>query len=167
MWRPGLAALAALAAAVGAGAQSAPIPALCRGQPISDIEIRTHSPFEGKQSPWWQAPIRWVSSLGSTTEPSVIRRYLILQPGMPCEERRRRESERLLRAQPFIARASIRTFEDGRGGVRLLVETTDEVSTVVGAGASGPRLTGLRLGDRNIAGSATSVVAEWQDGEFR
>jgi hypothetical protein len=167
MWRIGLAALMAVATAVGAGAQVPGIPASCRGQMISDIEIRTHSPFEGKGNPWWQAPIRWASALSTTTEPSVIRRYLILQPGMPCDERRRAESERLLRVQPFIARSSIRAFDDGRGGVRLVVETTDEVTTVIGAGASGPRLTGLRLGDRSVAGSGTSVVAEWRDGELR
>ncbi|MGI9076182.1 MAG: hypothetical protein ACR2G6_02490 [Gemmatimonadaceae bacterium] len=151
----------------GSNAQAEGEKAVCNGQIISDIEINTRPPYEPKHKKWWTIPIRLANSLHATTDESVIRRYLILERGMQCSEFRRAESERILRVQPYLASAEIRTLSDGQGGVRLYVETVDELTTIVGAGASGAHLTGLRLGDRNVGGSATSIIAQWRQSDLR
>ena len=49
------------------------------------------------------------------TRPEVIRAYLRVQVGSRCTEVDRSESERLLRAQRFIASATVRAVPDGPG----------------------------------------------------
>ena len=65
-----------------------------------------------------------------------MRRFLIVEPGQACDDRRRSESERLLRAQPFIASASVNAYDDGNGGVIIVAQTTDELTTIIDAGTS-------------------------------
>ena len=67
----------------------------------------------------------------------MIRRYLALQLGDRCTEVRRAESERILRAQPFLADATVLAYDDGQGGVTLNVTTVDEVSLILGVGIGG------------------------------
>ena len=81
-------------------------------------------------------PIRVASSLHVTTNPIVIRRWVLLPVGKPCDERRRAESERILRTQPYIAQASVRAVADTGGTVFILVETTDEYTPVLATGGS-------------------------------
>ena len=98
-----------------------------------------------------------------TTQPDVIKRFLLLDRGQPCDEPRRAESERILRAQTFIADAMIQALADDRGGVDLEVRTIDEVSLVASATlkAQFPLLTGLRLGNANIAGMGIFGAGSW------
>jgi hypothetical protein len=141
----------------------------CVGQPISDVQVQIKPPYYARNGKWWETPIGIVTSLHKNTRPDVVRRFLLLDTGQPCDEQRRAESERILRAQPFLADASIRTFDDGNGGVILVVQTTDELTPIFGANASGkaPYLTYLKAGDGNIGGTARSFSVEWGDGRFR
>lgn len=86
---------------------------------------------------------------------------------MACSELRRLESERILRAQPYLADATVTAFPDDAGGVYLSVVTVDEISLVVGGGGSGatPYLRSFRLGEENVMGEATSVVGQWRYSE--
>ncbi len=154
-------------AAAEAAAQDEGTRVRCGGQRVTDIQVRADPPFVGTERAWWQKPIRVLNSLHSTTDLSVILGYIILEPGDICSERQRAESERILRAQPFLASASVATVSDGAGGVRLVVETRDEVSTVLSVSARGAMLTGLTFGNRNLRGSATYGAIRWQKGEFR
>ncbi len=108
-----------------------------------------------------------LAALHATTNPSVIGRFLALRRGMPCNELRRVESERILRGQPFIADATITPRLDEAGGVYLSVVTHDELSLVVGAGGSGssPYVKSFRLGEQNLMGEAISIVAQWRYSE--
>jgi hypothetical protein len=139
----------------------------CNGEIISDVSIVTRPPTEGLGTRWWEAPLRFATDLHVTTEPGVIRRFLIVKEGRPCIERERAESARILRAQHFLANASITAIPDTSGTVSLIVETRDELTPVVGGSTSGARLTSLKLGEGNLLGSATSVVGEWRDGRVR
>jgi hypothetical protein len=107
-----------------------------------------------------------VTAVHTTTHPELIRRFLLLRPGDPCDELRRAESERILRAQPFIAEASVRPVLAPDGGVILDVETSDEVAVVIGAaaGAGSPPLRFVRLGDANLSGQGIYTAADWRDG---
>lgn len=140
----------------------------CRGQPISDIAIRREGPFVGDISKRWRWLGERVEALHTTTREDVIRRFLFLNIGDACTELRRTESERVLRAQPFIADATVTAYEDGTGGVWLDVVTTDELSIIItasGRGAS-PRPAVLKVGDGNVAGEAVMAWVEWRDGAF-
>ncbi|HET7585477.1 MAG TPA: hypothetical protein VFK13_11255 [Gemmatimonadaceae bacterium] len=141
----------------------------CEGQRIRAIEITTLPPYNGALNRWWEAPIRWAAALHSTTRPEVVRGFLVLHEGDACTERRREESERALRIQPFIASAEVRARSDGAGGVVLVVVTRDELTPVARASTSpeSPFLDQLQLGDGNVMGSGMYAAAEWRDGVVR
>jgi hypothetical protein len=107
-----------------------------------------------------------VAAVHTTTNPDLIRRFMLLRAGDACDELRRAESERILRAQPFIAEASVRVVPSDSGGVIIDVQTADEISFVVGAagGKGTPPLRFVRLGDANISGEGIYAAADWRDG---
>lgn len=167
---PLIVALVVLAVAGPAGAQEEGVPVACAGQTISKIEIVPVPPYAGsEEGPWWKTPVRLANDIHVTTLPSVIHRFLIVHQGEPCVERERTESERILRAQPFIAQAEITARADGKGGVILHVQTRDELTPVLGAHASSdsPYLSGVKLGDGNLLGSGMYAAAEWREGRLR
>src|SRR5678815_522925 len=109
-------------------------PVACKGERVSRIDINPNPPFRINGNAIWQRAGRFAGRLHGTTRPPVILRYLALQLGDACTEVRRAESERILRAQPFIADATVLAYADGNGGVSLNVTTVDEVSILVGMG---------------------------------
>ena len=139
----------------------------CKGQIISRIEVSARPPFEVKGSSLQRRLARQLTAVHATTNPDVILRFLALRPGMACTELRRQESERILRAQPYLADASVSAYPDISGGVYLSVVTVDEVSLVIGGGGSGaePYLRNIRLGEENLMGEATSVIGKWRYSE--
>lgn len=159
-----LAALAALAAgAPRATAQTLSYGAKCEGQTISEIIVRPLAPIEHPTGNWWESPAKLANSTHATTRPEVIIALLLLQPGDKCDEFRRTESERVLRAQPFIADAHIEVYVDTAQEVRLVVNTQDEFSFIFAARFSGrsPFVTSLTVGDGDLSGSGTSLAANW------
>ena len=174
--RPRRAALLALAAAAGtmpliARAQSVPLkstppkiqPARCAGEYVASITVLTLPPLSHPPQNWWETPVSRMTSTHPATQPEVISALLVLQPGDKCTEFQLEESERVLRAQPFIADAHIVVIPDTSGTVALVVHTEDEFSLIVGAKFSGasPFVTSLTLGDGNLGGSGNSVAANW------
>ncbi|HEU4643262.1 MAG TPA: hypothetical protein VFS44_12480 [Gemmatimonadaceae bacterium] len=155
--------------AAGARAQVTGTNVPCNGQPVSEVQVSTKPPYYPKNGKWWETPLGIMASIHVDTRPDVIRRFLLLGPGMACDERLRSESERILRAQPFIADANIRAFDDGQGGVILSVQTTDELTPIVGmrTSASSPYLTSLKLGEGNLLGTGRLVSAQWGSGAIR
>jgi hypothetical protein len=162
-----MAGVLAIAAAEARAQDIVEIPVLCAGQPISDIEVRARGPFERQDTPWYRAPLRLLAELHSTTRPSVVRRYLLVRHGEPCTEQRLRETERLLRTYPFFASARVGAYDDGQGGVKVIVVTTDELTTVLTAGFRGSRPTALALGERNVGGTGTEIIGAWRDEDVR
>lgn len=108
-----------------------------------------------------------LARLHTTTAPSVIRSFILLRPGDVCSALRRSESERILRAMPFIAEASVTAYADG-DAVRIEVVTVDEPSMVADAGVrrGAPFLTRLTLGSANFRGNAVYTSLQWRDGGF-
>ncbi len=141
----------------------------CRGQEISAVEVITRAPYEENGNRWWGAPIRFITQLHVTTRENVVRRYLLLGAGDRCVERLRAESERLLRAQPYLADARITVLSDAAGGVVLRVVTTDELTASLGvrADTDAPWLTGFAIGEGNVGGRAMRVYGGWREGRDR
>ena len=149
--------------------KSAPLPAnsvLCTGQKISDIIVLTQPPYTSRLPGDLEIFRRIVRKLHTNTRDIVIRRYLLLNVGDPCDEVRRAESERIMRAQPFLVDARVLAFADGHGGVRLEVTTRDEFSLLVEptVALKSPNLRALRLGESNFGGNAMYAAANWRDG---
>lgn len=142
-------------------------PVTCKGERISRIDINANPPFRIKGNRIWERAGRFAARQHVTTREQVIRRYLALQPGDACTEIRRAESERILRAQPFIADATVLAYPDGNGGVTLTVTTVDEVSLILGAGvtAASPHIRSILLGEDNLLGSAVRLEGQWRKGQ--
>lgn len=136
----------------------------CKGQIITRIEVHTRPPFDIEGSQVQQRLARRLTEIHATTNPEIIRRFLALKPGDRCTELRRSESERILRAQPYLADASVLTFADENGTVFISVLTVDEVSLILGGGGSSkpPYFRGFRLGDANLMGEAVSLDGSWR-----
>lgn len=135
----------------------------CRGQRIDSISIRTEAPTV--------TGLRRVPVLGNVvrqahvvTREEVVRRFLVLHVGERCTELRRTESERILRAQPFIADATIDVTNNARGGVNLDVHTTDEASMILSGavGSASPILQALRVGSGNLGGLGVATSLAWR-----
>ncbi|HJQ22157.1 MAG TPA: hypothetical protein VJ867_17600 [Gemmatimonadaceae bacterium] len=134
----------------------------CRGQRIDSIAITTEAPTV--------TGLRRVPVVGDVvreahvvTRPDVVRRFLLLRVGDRCRELRRAESERILRAQTFIADASIDVYTNRRGGVDLDVHTIDESSIILSGAISGsaPIVQGVRVGSANLAGMGVATSVAW------
>ncbi|MFN2565551.1 MAG: hypothetical protein ABR499_11165 [Gemmatimonadaceae bacterium] len=100
----------------------------------------------------WRRVARSLGLHHATTRESVVRRFVTLEVGRPCTEFRRAESERLLRAQPFLASATVRTVAEPSGGIRVEVETVDEVPALFDARLRRGEISALMAGNENIFG---------------
>lgn len=140
----------------------------CRGEVITDIEVRTYPPFVRGFLKRWQLVSRLVSATHVTTRPDVVRGFLLLDVGEECAEVRRAESERILRAQPYLAAVAIRPVPTGPGRVRLVVETVDEISMMgaLDVRSESPMLRMIGLGDGNLMGEAMLASAAWRAGTY-
>ncbi|MEX1185839.1 MAG: hypothetical protein WEA80_04560 [Gemmatimonadaceae bacterium] len=156
------------AAAAAQVAQREAVP--CAGQVITATEIDTRPPFPGADGTFIGRTGQAASKVHTTTRTETVRRYMALGLGDRCEELRRAESERILRAQPFISDATVVALSDGQGGVVLSVTTVDEISLIAGGSisASSPHVRSVKLGNRNFFGSGLQAEVRWEDGrEFR
>lgn len=156
-----------LMSAASAGAQNTAGLVACRGQRIDSITVDAQAPTV--------TGLRRVPVIGQVvrethvvTRADVIRGYLLLHVGQPCSELRRAESERILRAQPFIADATIEILRNDRGGVDVDVQTIDESSIVLsGAVASeAPTIRAIKGGSGNLSGLGVSTTASWRHQPF-
>ncbi len=138
----------------------------CAGQIITDIGVVTQPPYTTRLP----GDLKFISNLTRklhvNTKDAVVRRYLLLDVGEPCDEVRRAESERIMRAQPIFVDARITVQNDPRGGVRLEVVTRDEFSLFVEPNVTlgGPVFRGLKIGESNFAGGAVYGALQYANG---
>lgn len=140
----------------------------CSGETVNSIEIQSNPSFELSGPQFFQRFVTTARKLHSTTNPAIIRRYLALSVGSKCTELRRTESERILRAQPFLAEAYVSAYPDTAGGVRIVATTVDEVSLIVGGAVASksPAVRGFKFGEANLMGEAIYAAVEWKNRLF-
>ena len=144
----------------GAAAQ---LVAPCRGQRIDSIRVITSAPtVTGLRRVPLAGP--FVRSIHVVTRDEIVRGFLLLDVGDRCSELRRAESERILRAQPFLADADIVVLPSRRGGVLLEVRTIDDISIIFSGSVSGssPNVRSARLGSSNLAGLGITTAFGWK-----
>ena len=109
--------------------------AQCTGQRITEITVETRPPSYGGL--FARSPLlgRLASSLHTTTVPRLVESLVLLRKGDPCSALLRRETERLLRAQPYLADAALTIYADGPDAVRVEVVTDYDVSPNASVGS--------------------------------
>jgi hypothetical protein len=112
----------------------------------------------------WRKVARALGLHHATTRDGVIRRFVTLEVGQPCTEFRRAESERLLRAQPYLASANVRTVAEPSGGIRVEVETVDEVPAIFDARLRRGQPVSAMAGNENIFGRGIHAEARFERG---
>jgi hypothetical protein len=100
----------------------------------------------------------------TTTREGTILSFVLLEAGEECTEQKRAETERILRLQPFIADATVRTVPEPTGGVRVEVETTDEIPAVFGMRLRGITPSALRVGSGNVDGQGIHLSGRIERG---
>ena len=139
-------------------------PAACDGQLVSRVEIQPSPPPFSGAARKWRAIAHAVGLHHATTRPGVVSAFLSLAPGKPCTEFRRAESERVLRAQPFLSDASVRVVRDTGNSVAVIVETIDEIPVLVNGRFRGIMPEAFSLGNENIGGAALRVEGRVERG---
>jgi hypothetical protein len=112
----------------------------------------------------WRKVARALGLHHATTREGVIRRFVTLEVGQPCSEFRVAETERLLRAQPFLASANVRTVAEPTGGLRVEVVTVDEVPAIFDARLRRGQPFAATAGNENIFGSGVHAEARFERG---
>jgi hypothetical protein len=159
--------LVAVAAPLGVGGalsgQAVDSTLHCDGRGVLSVGVEAERPaFRGALG-WWRKIARSVGLHHQTTSLGLVRRFVTLDPGQACTEFRRSESERILRAQPFIADATVTATPVG-DSVRVDVSTVDEVPVVLGARLQGTNIRALNLGTMNFLGAGMHVEGRWEEG---
>ena len=159
---------AALAAALVALAAASPLTGqeVCDGRPIRTIRVGVSNIFSDDDS---LIP-GFVRGLGNTfhvrSHAETVQLDLLFHVGDPCDPRRLRETERLLRARPYLRSAVVVPLATADSGVDVLVETRDELSLEghlqVGAGGDSP-FKHVSLGEENLFGRGIRVQAQYTD----
>jgi len=137
----------------------------CNGDTVTAIVIRSRAPMAtGLVREARAVTSRVLHAPHEATRSAVVAAYLRLAVGDACTERDRLESERLLRAQPFIASAAVRVFPAGPGRVRVEVEVVDEIRPMAAAGVSHGTLSSLLLGTQDFQGRGLTLVGHAERG---
>lgn len=137
----------------------------CAGEIITRIDVHRYRP--SSQSATERAIAATSEAVGleqAPTAASVILAYVRLEPGQPCLEAERRDSERLLRAQKFIASAVITAVPDGANAVRIRVDVVDELPWVAGARFGDGGVRAVSLGTLNLMGRGVTLVGSAERG---
>jgi hypothetical protein len=138
--------------------------ASCDGRTVSEVVITPGDPSFLSFPQGLRPLARGVGLHHTTSRKETIARFVLLEAGEPCTERRRAESERILRRQPFLAEARVRAVPDPDGGVRIEVETIDEIPTVFGMRVRDFLPSALRFGNGNVDGRGLHLAGSVKRG---
>lgn len=131
------------------------------GTVVREVRVLNKSLFDPNKPDENKLVFRMANRLHRTTRPEVITQQILLQPGEPFSVESLKESERILRANPYLYEAEIRPIPAGDGQIDLEVETRD-VWTLRGgvsfSRAGGENMYGFNLEDSNFLGTGKEVT---------
>jgi hypothetical protein len=136
----------------------------CDGRVVTEITVTPSDPSFLAVPRQLRGLARGVGLIHTTSKEDVLHSFLLLEVGQPCTERKRGESERILRLQPFLAAATVRAVSDDEGGVHIQVETIDEIPTVIGMSVRDNLPSALRFGNGNVGGRGLHMAASVERG---
>jgi hypothetical protein len=127
------------------------------GRVVRHIEVRTFDPFGYSVDDTAMAPVNvlqtWGNRLHRRTRPRIVRNLLLVKPLQRLEPLKVSESERVLRASPFVndARIVVQPVGQARDSVDLLVLVHDKWSVDVSGEADLTSASGT-VQERNFLG---------------
>ena len=131
------------------------------GATIRQIQVVNKSIFDPNEPGEDKLLFRIADRLHRTTRSGVIEQQILLKPGDRFSVDAVHESERILRANPYLYEAEIRPVAAGDGRVDLVVETRD-VWTLRGGisfnRSGGENSTSISLEDSNFLGTGKEVT---------
>lgn len=135
----------------------------CEGLPVKSVEVEAGRPVFRGILATWRKVARAVGLHHETTSEGLIRRFVTLNPGRTCTEFRASETERILRAQPYLADAVVSKRRVG-DSVEVRVATVDEVPVVAGVRLRGASPQAANLGTMNLFGTGLHLESRWENG---
>ena len=171
-WLPIVGLTAAIASTLGAQdttvAPGTPPPPAnvprCNGETISELTIDRAEPVMIEKSVGWARPFLRFALSGAPTRESAVAPFLLIKVGEPCTELLLRESERVLRAQPYLADARAIVTPDTSGSVKVHVTTVDDIRPIVGLGMKDGSPSRFKIGSGNLAGYGMAGSVGWRNG---
>lgn len=141
----------------------------CAGETITRIDIVRYAPSPTNAAARALAATTEAAGLETErTSSAVLLAYVRLKPGNACLERDRRDSERMLRQQPFVSSAAVSAIPDGAGRVRIRVDVVNEFPWLVGGRVGKGGIAAARAGTLDLeARGLTAVVSMERGGAFR
>jgi hypothetical protein len=136
----------------------------CRGERIAIITVLTLRPNELERLSATGTGAALARRVWVQTQPEVVRGFLQFTEGDVCTELARTESERVLRAQPFIAEASIQVIPLGGDSIGLAVQTQDEFPLEGDLRFREMTVSRIGLGTQNFDGTGIGLSAHWRHG---
>lgn len=156
----------AIGAAGSLGAQSPDSTRFhCDGKTVTGIDVESQPPaIVGRDPSAIRRFMQHVLFQSGTTHESRIRAFLLARIDQRCSDDWLPELARVVRAEPYIASATVTAVSDGADGVRLKVETVDEVPVIIGGGVTKGGLSNVKYGNSNIGGTGLLAAGQWRDG---
>ena len=136
----------------------------CNGETVSLVTVTRGEPVVVERSTGVLRPFLRFALAGVPSRASAIAPFLLVKQGDKCTELALRESERVLRAQPYLSDAKAVVTPDSNGTVRVDFSTTDDIRPIVGLATDGGTPTRVKLGTANLAGYGMAVAAQWKQG---
>jgi len=137
----------------------------CEGRVITAIDIQAQPPaMIGRGPSTLKRAVQHYLFQSGTTRDRAIRPFVLARVGQTCHDDRLPEIARVVRAQPYIAVAVVRAEADTGNGVKLVVETVDEVPVILGGGYTSHGFTNFKYGNSNIGGSGLLASGQWRQG---
>lgn len=127
------------------------------GRIVRRIEVRTFDPFGYSVDDTTLTPVNalqtWADRLHRKTRPRIVRNLLLVRPLQPLDPLKVAESERVLRASPFVndARILVRPVHSAPDSVDLIVLVHDKWSIDVD-GEADLTSASVRLREKNFLG---------------
>ena len=142
-------------------AQGVDTSGVCDGLVVRSISVATAKPEFRGTAGMWRKFARALGLHHHTTNEGVVRRFVSLDPLLGCTEFRRAESERILRAQPYLADATVTTIRTG-DSVHVDISTIDEVPVVSSVRMRNGTIGAASLGTMNFMGTGMHVESRWE-----
>lgn len=136
----------------------------CDGERVSVVTVTRQEPVMVERSAGWLRPILRFALSGAPTRETAVAPFLLVREGDTCSEMVLAESERVLRAQPYLADARAVVTPDGAGTVRVDFSTVDDIRPILGLGVKDGSPTRVKIGSGNVAGYGMAAAAQWQQG---
>ena len=155
----------AVAAARLLGADAGLVAVRLRRTVVTAIEVDPHPPaMVGDEPSAWRRAVKYAVFQSSTTREGTVRSFLRARVGDHCSDRWWARWHGYSARSPTSRRSGCATVPDGADGVRVIVETIDEVPLISAAATAKAGSPTSSTGTRTLRGRGSRPPPAWRDG---